>query len=259
MSENRLILTGPTRHPLLPGEQVERHHHDVNQLVYPLRGMLEVATSAGVWMVPPHRAAWIPAAVPHAHRAHGPTEMRTLIFPAATNPLHLDRPTVLAVDPLLREVIAALTTEEPGPRQRRNLEQVALDRLRTVDELPLCLPWPHDDRLARIARTLADDPADDRTLAALGREAGAAERTLSRLFRAETGMTFPQWRTQLRLQHALALLATGEPVTTVATACGFATPSAFIETFRKALGTTPGRYRSGAVPPNGPHLRPDLL
>jgi AraC-like DNA-binding protein len=176
--------------------------------------------------------------------------MRTLMFPAATNPLQLDRPTVLAVDPLLREVIAALTTEEPGPRLRRNLENVALDRLRTVGELPLGLPWPHDDRLATIARALADDPSDDRTLAALGREAGAAERTLSRLFRVETGMTFPQWRTQLRLQHALALLATGEAVTTVGAACGFATPSAFIETFRKALGTTPGRYRATANRPS---------
>ena len=245
MSENRLILTGPTRRPLLAREEVERHDHDVNQLVYPLHGILEVATSGGVWMVPPHRAVWIPAEVAHAHRAHGPTEMRTLIFPAATNPLGLDHPAVLAVDPLLREVIAALTAEDPPPRQRRNLEAVALDRLRTVDELPLGLPWPHDDRLATIARTLADNPADSRTLSALGREAGAAERTLSRLFRTETGMTFPQWRTQLRLQHALALLAIGEPVTTVAAACGFATPSAFIETFRKALGTTPGRYRGG--------------
>lgn len=244
MSENRLDLTGPTRRPLLPGEQVEWHDHAVNQLVYPLRGILEVATSAGVWMVPPHRAAWIPAGVAHAHRAHGPTEMRTLIFPAAANPLRLDHPAVVAVDPLLREVISVLTTEEPAPRQRRSLEQVALDRLRTVGELPLGLPWPRDDRLAAIARTLADNPADDRPLAALGREAGAAERTLSRLFRAETGMTFPQWRTQLRLQHALALLATGESVTAVAVACGFATPSAFIETFRKALGTTPGQYRA---------------
>lgn len=117
--------------------------------------------------------------------------MRSLVFPAATDPLRLDRPTVLAVDPLPREVIVALTAENPGPCQRRDLERVALDRLRTVDELPLWLPWPRDDRLATIARGLADDPADDRTLAALGREAGAAERTLSRLFRAETGMTFP--------------------------------------------------------------------
>ena len=76
---------------------------------------------------------------------------------------------------------------------------------------------------------------------------GRSERTLSRLFRAETGMTLPQWRARLRLQHALALLAAGEPVTSVAMACGFSSPSAFIETFRSAVGSTPGRYRVEAL------------
>ncbi|MGH3242665.1 MAG: helix-turn-helix transcriptional regulator, partial [Spirillospora sp.] len=121
------------------------------------------------------------------------------------------------------------------------LERVALDQLRRVEELPLHLPVPVDDRLRTIAAALADDPADRRTLAEFGRAAGASERTLSRLFRQETSMTFPQWRAQVRLHHALILLATGASVTGVAAACGYAGPSAFIEAFRHAFGTTPGR------------------
>ncbi|MCO6010916.1 helix-turn-helix transcriptional regulator [Actinoallomurus purpureus] len=61
-------------------------------------------------------------------------------------------------------------------------------------------------------------------------------------------MTFPQWRAQLRLHHSLTLLATGAPVTAVATACGFRSPSAFIESFRHAFGVTPGRYAGGDGP-----------
>ncbi|PNG90983.1 hypothetical protein SMF913_26448 [Streptomyces malaysiensis] len=38
---------------------------------------------------------------------------------------------------------------------------------------------------------------------------GVGERTLTRLCAAELGMTFPQWRTQLRLHHALRLPAEG--------------------------------------------------
>ena len=34
-------------------------------------------------------------------------------------------------------------------------------------------------------------------------------------------MSFPQWRTQFRLQHALVLLADRTPVTTTALACGW--------------------------------------
>jgi AraC-like DNA-binding protein len=237
-------------------ERIDWHQHDLNQLCYPLRGALQVSTPTGMWLVPAHRAVWVPAGIPHAHRANGPTEMRTLVFAGPVNPLRLDQPTVLAVDALLREVIAALSEDGDedglsasgslptlGRRQRRNLERVALDRLCRAEELPLDLPQPVDDRLRTVAGILLDDPADPRTTAELGACAGASERTLSRLFRAETGMTFPQWRARLRLQHALALLAAGEPVTAVAMACGFSTPSAFIGTFRSTLGTTPGRYQ----------------
>ncbi len=225
-------------------ERIDWHFHAEHQLIYPGRGVLQVSTPLGVWAVPPHRAVWIPAGVEHSHRAHGPVQMHSLVFAREVNPLRLDRPAVLAAGPLLREVIMALTGEpELDARQRRNLERVALDRLRTVQELPLCLPSPSDDRLRAITEILSADPADDRTLAQLGREVGAGERTLSRLFREQTGMTFPQWRGQLRLQHALTLLAGGTAVTAVAAGCGYRSASAFIEAFRQAFGHTPGRYQ----------------
>ncbi|GAB2546859.1 hypothetical protein GCM10027167_60210 [Nocardia heshunensis] len=53
-------------------------------------------------------------------------------------------------------------------------------------------------------------------------------------------MTYPQWRTQLRLQHAIRMLADGEAVTTVAHRCGWASSSAFIDVYRRTLGHTPG-------------------
>ena len=225
-------------------ERVDWHDHAEHQLIYPSRGVLQVSTPLGVWAVPPQRAVWIPAGVAHAHQAHGPTQMRCLVFSRPVNPLRLDRPTVLAAGPLLREVIVALTDEAGlSARQRGNLERVVLDRLRTVPELPLCLPAPSDGRLRDITALLAADPADGRTLAELGRVVGAGERTLSRLFREQTGMTFPQWRGQLRLQHALTLLAGDRPVTAVAAVCGYRSASAFIEAFRQAFGATPGRYQ----------------
>jgi AraC-like DNA-binding protein len=247
MPETRQLPRLDIRHVigLTHRERIDWHYHTVHQLITPIHGVLQVSTPLGVWVVPPQRAVWIPAGVEHAHRAHGPTQMRSLVFEPARNPLRLDRPTVLAAEPLLREVIVTLTDEPDLPvRQRRNLERVALDRLRTVRELPLCLPAPADDRLRALTQLLHADPADARTLAELGRAVGAGERTLSRLFRQQTGMTFPQWRGRLRLQHALTLLAAGTAVTPAAAACGYRSPSAFIEAFRDAYGTTPGRYQS---------------
>nr|WP_081539826.1 helix-turn-helix transcriptional regulator [Kitasatospora sp. SID7827] len=236
--------TGPSRHPLAHRQRIDWHWHDVNQLITPGRGVLEVSTPQGRWVVPPHRAVWLPAGVPHAQQAHGSSELRCLIYPAETNPLRLSAPAVLAATPLLREIIAHLTgPDAPAGRPARTLEQAALDQLAHAPELPLGLPRPADPRLRDLAELLAADPADGRSLAELGRAVGAAERTLSRLFQRELGLGFPQWRTQLRLQHALLLLAEGRSVTGTAAACGFRSPSAFIEAFRHAFGTTPGRYQ----------------
>ena len=242
-------LTGPTYAELGHRDTIGWHYHDVQQLVYPSSGVLAISAATGTWVVPPQRAMWIPAGVPHAHQAHGPTQMRTLAFPAAgTDPALPASPVVVAVSPLLREIIVALTCDDEPPytaRQREGMERVALDQLRRVGQLPLRLPALADDRLRAIAALLRADPAETRTLAGLGMMVGASERTLSRLFRQEAGMSFPQWRTQLRLQHALVLLADGTPVTSTALACGWSNPSAFIETFRRAFGATPGKFYSG--------------
>jgi AraC-like DNA-binding protein len=241
----RLELNGPTYRELGHRDTIDWHYHDMQQLVYPSSGVLAISTALGTWIVPPQRAVWIPARVAHAHEAHGPTQMRTLAFPASVDPLGLDRPAVLTVSGLLREIIAELTSSaDPAytARQRADLERVALDQVRRVGQLPLLLPALADDRLRMIAEFFRQDPADKRTLAEFGAAAGASERTLTRLFRQETGMSFPQWRTQFRLLHALVLLATGTSVTSTALACGWSNPSAFIEAFHHAFGSTPGRF-----------------
>ncbi|MGH3250861.1 MAG: helix-turn-helix domain-containing protein [Trebonia sp.] len=51
-------------------------------------------------------------------------------------------------------------------------------------------------------------------------------------------------RTQLRIYHALVLLADGRDITQTAYACGWANPSSFIAAFTNILGTTPGRYQT---------------
>lgn len=68
---------------------------------------------------------------------------------------------------------------------------------------------------------------------------------MTRLFVHDTGMSFDRWRTHLRLRAALPLLAERQPVSRVAHAVGYATASAFLAAFRRAVGTSPARYLSG--------------
>ena len=129
--------------------------------------------------------------------------------------------------------------------------------------------WPSNRSCSRTrptsrARALAlaiAGPAGGRTIDDLARSVGASRRTLERAFLAETGLTIGAWRQRQRLLRALELLAQGEPVTTVAGAVGYRTPSAFTAMFHEHLGTTPTRYfqpdRSAARPasPTGPRPR----
>jgi transcriptional regulator GlxA family with amidase domain len=178
--------------------------------------------------------------------------MRILFLPPSLARLVPGHPAVFMVSGLAREILLTLTGPRNYDRASRDYDRAALARLRRVlvDELheaheqPLQLPEPRDDRLQAIAEMLYQQPADNTSLAELGKAIGASGRTLSRLFHNELGMTFYEWRTQLRIYHALVLLADGHDTTHVAHACGWANPSSFIAAFTSIIGTTPGRHRT---------------
>jgi AraC-like DNA-binding protein len=247
------IWPGGGRHLWPSGEASELQTHTRGHLVYAAGGVLAVHTERGTAIVPANRVAWTPAGFSHYHRAHGKTDMRIVFLSPALARLMPPEPVVLECSALAREALLVLTgprAYEEGPdAQRRSaherLLRVLVDELEEIRQQPLHLPEPRDDRLRRIAAILCNDPGDNSSLAELGRRTGASTRTLSRLFRQELGMTFYEWRTQLRIYHALVLLAEGHDTTQTALACGWANPSSFIAAFTGIVGTTPGRYRAG--------------
>lgn len=227
------------------GHVIAPHSHERAQLIHAIAGVMTVTSAAGAWAVPPHRALWMPAGVEHTLRMSGAVSMRTLYIRADAAPGLPAACRVIAVSPLLRELILRAADlpvlyDEGGPAGR--IMALILDEIRSLPELPLSLPTPADPRLAPICRALLADPADDRPLDAWARAAGASGRTLARLFRTETGLTFGAWRQQARLLEAMARLAAGESVTAVALDLGYDSPSAFGAMFRRALGAPPSRY-----------------
>jgi AraC-like DNA-binding protein/quercetin dioxygenase-like cupin family protein len=242
MQKVRHTPVAPTRtRRLSSGGEIEAHRHDDHQIAYAGRGTIAVTTDGGSWVAPATRAIWIPAGTVHHHQAHGDVDLHLVGLSATDNPLGLDKPAVLAVDPLLRELLIEYTrTPEDDSPPRLRLRAVLLDRLEASPEQPLHLPTPTDPLLRELHDILRADPADNRSLDALGRQVGASARTLSRRLHDDLGLTYLQWRTQLRLHHALILLADHTPVTTVALRCGWSSASTFIDVFRRTFGQTPG-------------------
>lgn len=223
------------------------HHHDWSQLIYASSGVMTVRTERGAWVVPPERGVWVPAGVTHSIQMSGSVSIRTLYFAPRFACRRVPKVcSVVNVSPLMRELILHATkigSLDQGVAANARLIGVMLDQIQTWSEAPLDLAMPRDPRALKAAEILRQQPGETASLDRVARAAGASKRTLERRFRAETGMGLGRWRQQLRLLHALRMLAEGEAVTTVALETGYRSTSAFISMFKKALGSTPLRYR----------------
>jgi AraC-like DNA-binding protein len=117
---------------------------------------------------------------------------------------------------------------------------VLMDELEAARIEPLLLPLPSDARALTAANTVLANPAEDTTAADVARRSGLGSRTLERLFRAETGMTFGMWRQKARLLESVRRLAEGGSVTNAALDSGYSSVSAYIAAFKQTFGCTPG-------------------
>ncbi|MEZ5987401.1 MAG: helix-turn-helix transcriptional regulator [Hyphomonas sp.] len=227
--------------------RVAAHQHDRGHIICPLTGAYWIVTPEGTWLVPAGLALWVPPGVFHEIYSHGSVAARILfVDPACAGQLPPNGGSV-KVTPFLEALLARIMThgndygaDSPAAR----LAQVTLDEFAEMEFASLFLPVSKEPRLARVMQRLIETPGLDMGFGDLAREAGASERTLARLFRTETGMTFTQWKTNLTLLQSMERLEKGETVADVAHDLGYASPSSFVYMFRRRLGVPPGAYRN---------------
>ncbi|HEX2940622.1 MAG TPA: helix-turn-helix transcriptional regulator [Rhodopila sp.] len=229
-------------HDYLSGYDTGLHRHPRAELLFATTGVMRITTDAAWFIVPPGTGLWVPADTLHAVRMDGDVAMRALFLrpdAAGSGPAAV---TVIAVSPLLRELILTVCAEPVVWDARGPMRLVAALSLHEISRAairPLGLVACQDARLRRVVDALRADPASPQDLDTLAQAAGASVRTLARLFRAETGMSFQQWRRQLRMTEALARIAQGMPIARAAASVGYASVPAFGVAFRATFGITP--------------------
>jgi AraC-like DNA-binding protein len=225
------------------------HAHDLHQLEYALAGMVEVEDSSGHYLLPPRQAAWVPAGVPHESTIHSTVRTVSVFFSPSLVPEPGSRVRILAVSPLIREMVAYSLR---WPIERETSDLLADGYFRTLarlvgesleHEAPLRVPTC-SDRLVASAMAYTLDHLHAVTINEVARAVGASERTLRRRFRSKAGISWRAYLLQARLLKAMALLA--EPdlsILQVALTVGFNSPNAFSRAFREHCAETASSYR----------------
>ena len=236
-------------HYLLPP-----HAHRRGQFLYAASGAATVLTNEGSWVVPPQRAFWIPAGVVHEVQLRSSASLRSVFVhrDAAEAAGLPQRCRVIEVSPLLHALLheaVDLPAEYELEGRDGRVMALLLDEIRAMPELALSTPLPREPRLARLCRELLDAPSLEIGIDGMAAKAGMSRRSFTRLFRAQTGMSFNAWRQQACLLAALTRLSGGHSVTQVALDLGYSGPSAFTSMFRRMFGEPPNRYlgRSAAA------------
>ena len=253
-SESDAYQTVPRAVAVMPktyeaGASTGWHSHPRAQLLYATTGLTLVTADDGTWILPGRHALWIPPGLSHEVRMHGQVSMcSAYIAPEAVGILPKGC-RVLEVTPLLASSLVALAAEpllyEEGGRGG-HLAALILDEVARAPETPLTLPLPRDPRLRRVCDALLKDPASNLDLDDWAQRAGASRRTLTRSFRADTGMSFGEWRTRMRVVRALAMATDGSPPHHIARAVGYADLRALRTAAARVLGSADLSWRSGS-------------
>jgi len=216
------------------------------QILFPSAGVLAVTTESSGYVLQPQSALWLPPGARFQSCSRTAVILSVFNVGEEMSGGMPDEARTFGVSPLLKELFleAALIqgAYEPAGRDARLLDLMFDEVRRAMPASPVHLPMPRNPRLLKACQAVLRSPAQKDDLDTWARVARMGRRTFTRVFRAETQMSFAEWRRRARLLESLSRLAEGHAVTNVALDVGYSSASAFNAMFRRAVGVSPGRY-----------------
>ncbi|AZA82886.1 AraC family transcriptional regulator [Chryseobacterium lactis] len=220
-------------------------HRRKAQLLYAPSGCMTVTTSDRQFVLPPFRMLWIPSNEIHRVNFRNIVAYRSIYFDTDYAEKYMNSSLkVLHVNPLLKEIIERICFWDwsAPDRNQENILKVFWNEMNGAREEKLALKMPEDRRFKKAAEEWTTRLSMPPMLKKLAEESGAVEKTISRIFKKETGLSYQDWRQQWRLQRSIELLVEGNSIGEVAYILDFSSDSAFIEFFKKHTGSTPLQY-----------------
>lgn len=212
-------------------------------LLWVLEGEAHVWCGEENFSLGPWRAVWIPPRMARRVEHSAGSVVIAIPLPEREAGDHANKLRFVDVPESLRDwalyyAMGKLTPFRPHSFTSKSLAQL-------VSGLPDVVPGPCLDepplprhRLAlRAALAIRANPAASFSVVEWAAQLNCDERTLRRVFAAETGHTFGAWRTVTRLRQVQLLVASGVPLEHAGQASGYDTEKAFKQAWKRRLGT----------------------
>ncbi|QUJ66610.1 helix-turn-helix transcriptional regulator [Photobacterium sp. GJ3] len=226
------------------------HQHHKGQILYAPQGCMRFVLDKAICVLPPTRAVWIPPRTPHRAVMTNVVAYRSLYFEGSV----FDGPsevTQIEVNDLLRALIEKMAFWPWDKPESEMAKTTALfwEEFYLAKRQEYQLPVPADVRLTRFRTQMTLDTFLAPPASELALSLGVSTKTLSRIFKADTGMSYQDWRQQWRILKAIELLSADMLVADVSAWLEFSSDSAFIAFFKQQTGKTPLSFmKRGAMP-----------
>ena len=115
---------------------------------------------------------------------------------------------------------------------------------RMIDQIQTESQTASNPLIIKAMRYIDTHYSQDLTLKKLSEVVGLNASYFCVVFREDAGISYSKYLLNVRMNHAMALLRTGEKVTVVSEKVGYYNYRHFCETFKKHVGMTPKQYRN---------------
>lgn len=218
------------------------HSHDYNQLVLPLRGVINIRVGRFNGKVAPGECVVVKTHEQHLFTAD--SDARFVVVDMDTLPTNilLSQRIVFATNKSLKSYLTFIESQLENKVNTR-LEVAMFEMFYLLLAEQLILPKV-DNRIGTAIALIEQNIAENLQIKHLSKSAFLSETQFKKLFKEQTGLSTMKYVTKLRMEKAQALLThTDYPLQIIGEKVGYKELSAFSRKFSQYFGLSPAKFK----------------
>ena len=232
-------------------EEEKSFSFDRHYLLYATKGVIEFTDEKGKWLLPPERAAWIPAETTMRIAIKQMTTACSLLFDIEFLNKSIDEFKVFNVSPMAQQMI--LHCKQWGPdsdtwsdEAEHFFHAIGNLCLELAQEQPVFwLPKGQSQSVIDVVEWSLTNIANDVSIDDAANKVHMSSRTLLRHLDQEIGLNWRELRQQQRMLSAMDwVLSTERSITEIYLDVGYQSQSSFNQAFKQHFGQSPTQVRA---------------